>query len=80
MSNALAVVVRTIALRDYAVTCREDGRWIGKATAESDAPLVLVDAETKGSAYAMLVDHICKNRREDIRAMVADIKRMERGA
>lgn len=62
MSNALAVAVRTIALRDYAVTCREDGRWIGKATAESDAPLV------------------CKNRREDIRAMVADIKRMERGA
>ena len=38
MSNALAVAVRTIALRDYAVTCREDGRWIGKATAESDAP------------------------------------------
>lgn len=70
MSNALAVAVRTIALRDYAVTCREDGRWIGKATAESDAPLVLVD----------VVDHICKNRREDIRAMVADIKRMERGA
>lgn len=78
MSNPLAIAVRTIALRDYAVTCREDGRWIGKATAESDAPLFVADAETKARVYSLLVDHICKYRREDVRAMVADIKRMER--
>lgn len=50
MKSKLAIAVRTIALRDYTVTCREDGRWIVTALPESDAPMLLIDAGTKADA------------------------------
>lgn len=78
MKSVLAAAVRTLALRDYTVTCREDGRWIVTATADSDAPLVLIDSGTKAGAYSMLVDHICKARRDDVRAVVAELKQLDR--
>lgn len=77
MKSKLAIAVRTIALRDYTVTCREDGRWIVTALPESDAPMLLIDAGTKADAYGRLVDHICKARRVAVRAVVAELKQLE---
>lgn len=73
MASLLAVAVRTIALRDYTVMCNAQGRWIVR-NIPGVKPVIALDAEDKGRAYNYLVCHICGNRREDIRALVAEMK------
>lgn len=74
MSNVLAVAVRTIALRDYAVS-ETGGVWTVRAL--GDTPAVEIATDSKGSAYTLLVDHICKARRVAVRAVVAELKQLE---
>ena len=74
MSNVLAVAVRTIALRDYAVS-ETGGVWTVQAL--GDTPAVEIATDSKGSAYTLLVGHICHERQPDVRQLVAELKQLE---
>lgn len=74
MSKTLAIAVRTVVIRDYAVS-EEGGVWTAEAR-ESVPPLVL-NAASKNAVYVLLVDYVCKHRQDAVRAAVTDLRSVE---